>query len=646
MKRAVHVPGLLTSALLVLAGCGGGDTHEAPDYGAPCGTSVACAGGLACLPTHDGAGYCTSLCGDAACPTGTTCNSDFGAAVCFPACTTDADCHAGVQCWSGLCQPPCAEDHECGASATCAGGRCQGPECTTAADCAGGLVCASGRCVMGSDGGGMNLADGAACTASSDCASGFCLPADRGGVCTIACTMGDPCFFEPFDSVCGVASVDGAFGTYCLPRNASGAGNAGPCTTDGDCGNHTCVQHQCRDVCVAQAQCLLGQICTTVAYPGGGSFMGCGYDPGPTSGTEVRVLDLGDHTVAANMATPDILFATPPETISVTLRAVQTGGDPLEMYFYQVYDATSSIFSLEGMSMYVDQTIRWYPFDATSAVAMQIPNTTTDRYVYQPGFLRFGMAVYGSSTTPTGSLRMHIDALEVLAASPPTTGTLNVRIHLVGVGITAATAATNTRITAFLNRFRTILNMVGISVGTVTYVDIDAPALAIIDTADGEASELSQLFRMSTGTTENVLNLFLVQEVRAGDSGEFNTLGIAGGIPGPARVHGSSHSGVVIAFDPGVVGSGTSGGDLAGHVAAHEVGHFMGLFHTTENGRVCSAGEVPSATDMCVPFGGTDVIGDTTRGDTSNLMHFVVLGSNWHMTAGQGFVELRNPLTH
>ena len=80
-------------------------------------------------------------------------------------------------------------------------------------------------------------------------------------------------------------------------------------------------------------------------------------------------------------------------------------------------------------------------------------------------------------------------------------------------------------------------------------------------------------------------------------------------------------------------------------ILAHECGHFMGLFHTTENGRACGAGEVPSATDMCVPFGGTDVIGDTNRGDTTNLMHFVVLGSNWNLTSGQGFVELRNPLT-
>jgi hypothetical protein len=52
------------------------------------------------------------------------------------------------------------------------------------------------------------------------------------------------------------------------------------------------------------------------------------------------------------------------------------------------------------------------------------------------------------------------------------------------------------------------------------------------------------------------------------------------------------------------------------------------------------------AAGVCVPFGSTDVIADTTRGDTSNLMHWSIVGggSNDDLSVGQGFVLLRSPL--
>ena len=652
MKRAappyVRFALLVTCSLAFVPACGG-DTHEAtPDYGAPCGTSRPCPSGLSCLPTSDSVGYCTTTCDTLACPMGTACNSTFGASVCLRACANDAACHAGQQCWSGACQPACGDGNQCGGSgATCVAGRCHGPECTVTTDCPMGRVCSGGRCLTGNDGGPLMLGDGAPCTSSGDCASGFCLPADRGGVCTVRCMNGDVCFGEPFNSACGPATIGGAIGTFCLPYRMNQGNNAAACATDADCGNSTCVLGQCRDVCMTQAQCILGQHCTSVAH-GGGAFMGCGYDPAPASGTEVRVLDLGTFTVASGQGTPDILFATPPGTISVTLRARQVGGDPLDMLFYRVVDSTNTnIFSLNAMAMYVDQTIRWYPYDSSSAVAMLIPNTTTDRYTYRAGRMQFSVAAYAAAPATSGSVNMHVDALEVVAAAPPTTGTLHLRIHLVGVGVTAASAPSDARMGAFVSRYRQVLSMVGITVADITYVDINAPALDIIDSASGYTSELAQLFRMSSGTNEDILNLFLVQNITAGGTGEFNTLGIAGGIPGPPRVQGSSHSGVVIAFDPGVVGPGTGGGFIAGTVAAHESGHFLGLYHTTENGRPCAAGEIPTMANHCAPFGGSDVIGDTAYGDSSNLMNFAIVGaaSNDRLTPGQGFVELRNPLT-
>ena len=87
---------------------------------------------------------------------------------------------------------------------------------------------------------------------------------------------------------------------------------------------------------------------------------------------------------------------------------------------------------------------------------------------------------------------------------------------------------------------------------------------------EGRPLRLDELFRLSAGAGTSAINVFLVS-----DMGSY--LGIAGGIPGLLGVHGSDRSGVALAAD--VLG------DLgdADQVLMHELGHFMGLFHTTES---------------------------------------------------------------
>jgi hypothetical protein len=597
-------------------------------------------------------GYCTSDCTTAACGAGSVCDTSLGGHYCLRTCDDASDCRGELQCFGGICRPPCTTDAGCGAGTCGADGRCGGPECTTAAECPDGRVCQAGHCREAGedastdfDGGSEPRGDGAPCTASSQCVSGACLPADRGGVCTVPCGDEDACFEAAFSSSCGPAAIDGAVGTYCLPYRETGSGPAGPCASDTDCQSSTCVDGQCARVCNGMEDCVLGQSCTSIVWSGA-SFSGCGY--APVGGLEVRTIDLGDFAIRAGTGTPNIDFATPPSAISVTLRARQTGGDTLPLSFYEVEDAAgANIFSVADISDYIDPTIRWLPLDSEGAIAMLIPNTTTDRYTFLPGRMRVSALAYARMAGDTGSVNVHLDALVVLAPGGVASGTLNVRLHLVGVGVSAAAAPTNARVQAFLTRFAEVIGQTGISLGTVTYVDISSPTLSTIDSEDGPDSELAQLFSLSTGTDENVLNLFLVSEVRGGGDG-FNTLGIAGGIPGPPRMHGTGHSGVVIAFDASVVGSGTGGGRLAGHVAAHEVSHFLGLYHVTERIRACGPGEIPTMTVSCAPFGGGDVLSDTTRGDDTNLMNWSIVGSgsNDRMSGGQAFVELRNPLAH
>ena len=61
-------------------------------------------------------------------------------------------------------------------------------------------------------------------------------------------------------------------------------------------------------------------------------------------------------------------------------------------------------------------------------------------------------------------------------------------------------------------------------------------------------------------------------------------LGIAAGIPGPNGIPGTAASGVMVSVDTHLDGDGeTLLTDLMGETMAHEVGHQLGLFHTTED---------------------------------------------------------------
>ena len=78
---------------------------------------------------------------------------------------------------------------------------------------------------------------------------------------------------------------------------------------------------------------------------------------------------------------------------------------------------------------------------------------------------------------------------------------------------------------------------------------------------------------------------------------------------------------------------------------AHETGHYLGLFHSSERARPCEPGETPGEDD-CGPFGAGDTLADTAYGDRDNLMYYRIVdgGANHALSAGQAFVLRRNPL--
>lgn len=97
---------------------------------------------------------------------------------------------------------------------------------------------------------------------------------------------------------------------------------------------------------------------------------------------------------------------------------------------------------------------------------------------------------------------------------------------------------------------------------------------AFIDSGlDGAPGELQELFALGAGSGRGSLPLFLVRDVTG-------ALGIAGDIPGAWMHPGEVTNGVAIAVDPLFDPDPTT--PPVGRVIAHEAGHFLGLFHTSE----------------------------------------------------------------
>jgi hypothetical protein len=287
--------------------------------GAACTDDTECSGDGQCAPAPDfPGGYCTQLCGDTDCPTGSACTpidgmgtmicldecdpaaavrqcrmgygcaqTMFGPAVCVPGCTDDTDCTGGTVCdptggFAGSCYSPdasigdaCTDDAMCPAGGFCfaedfggwPGGACIGFGCDAAANtgCPAESVCIPGRR------GGLCVAD---CATDGDCRTGYRCAANPSGTDTRYCAplldardVGQPCSSRDGVACAGgscLREVDTGYpGSYCALNGCT------PGATDTGCpGDTLCVAdgttNRCLDACAAEADCRDGYACTPV----------------------------------------------------------------------------------------------------------------------------------------------------------------------------------------------------------------------------------------------------------------------------------------------------------------------------------------------------------------------------------------------
>jgi hypothetical protein len=103
-----------------------------------------------------------------------------------------------------------------------------------------------------------------------------------------------------------------------------------------------------------------------------------------------------------------------------------------------------------------------------------------------------------------------------------------------------------------------------------------AQGFAVLQVRFGVYVELPSLFRLSAGASNAALDLFFVADIEP-RTGDGEPQAEAGGIPGPLGLHGTGSSGIAIATD-----MMTGDPERLGRTLAHELGHFLGLFHTSE----------------------------------------------------------------
>lgn len=318
--------------------------------------------------------------------------------------------------------------------------------------------------------------------------------------------------------------------------------------------------------------------------------------------TPGRSVDAGDAAVA-DAGPPDAGPASVVEAHALGLVSIRVGesdaltldlpGDVVALQVVMV-DATDAallvVTTLEGPDgqrlvdpeAAVDPDLLLGPFPAAAAspnpaVALAsgvggllAPNSPAVALTPGPWRLRLG-AVDALSEAPFDG-DVDVTAF-VRRGAPLARARLPIHVYCTGAaGLTAATAPDDAALQASLQRAADLLAQAEISLEIMGFSDAVGPAS--LPAEGGVDSALHALFRQHDAP--GTVGVFLVGRLVA----PFGTdvAGVAGGLPGPPILAGTTRSGVALSVDIGLSPAAT------GQVLAHELGHALGLFHTVEPG--------------------------------------------------------------
>lgn len=455
---------------------------------------------------------------------------------------------------------------------------------------------------------------GGPCAQGSDCESALCLTSDAEPTCGTPCDNGPDC--EDDFSCMGAVALDGrgeVAATACLP-SLDGVGFGAACAEDADCQAGLCLDDRCSEVCVDN--CGPRGVCEQAELQVDGMDLdtgACRVDLGRPDRT------FGPFEVDLQGA-PHVQIEIAEGVTSFTLVAIRDVSHGPEWVGIRTLTAPDG--TLLFNRTVDDPQINPAANNYLGASSILVPSTDHPDYEVIPGTYVATTGVWNLDRTaeePFTAVAGTVDRVEVHLRHGAQVQLFDLNLHFAPeTGLTAATAADDDFVVDMLAELDAVYtDTMDVRLGELQLFDLP-DGLGDVQNSD-EIRDLCAAYSQP-GPNRISINAFVV------DSIDFAS-GFTSGSPAPPGLYGTPASGLVIELD----NTGTHTGTLL----AHEVGHFLGLHHTTSMTLVSNF-----ATDV-----EPDAIGDTDEcanntyytgcPDSANLMFPFYQRGTRQLTFGQ-----------